>query len=76
MVGLASENWASGRQYAQRVEKLSMRKQLRLKTQEQQHIASVHEKTFPNIGTNAVPFQPIPVPIYGQQSENLYTISQ
>lgn len=66
--GLASENGIGEQEGTQRVERISLKKQLRLKTQRRQHSSSLHNTNLPIIGTNANSFQPIPVSNVGQSS--------
>ncbi|KAK4744129.1 hypothetical protein SAY87_010441 [Trapa incisa] len=54
------------REHEKRLEKLSLRKQLKLKCQEQNQTTG-HNKAVVPVGVTAIMYQPIPVSIYGQQ---------
>ncbi|XP_024027283.1 uncharacterized protein LOC21402019 isoform X2 [Morus notabilis] len=49
----------------QRLEKLSLRKQLKLKCQEQ-NLTPIHDKSLVRVGIGANIYQPVTVPVYGQ----------
>uniref|UniRef100_A0A5B6YFY5 Putative RING finger protein B n=2 Tax=Davidia involucrata TaxID=16924 RepID=A0A5B6YFY5_DAVIN len=67
--GLARENERDER----RLEKLSLRKQLKLKCQEQHILAPAYDKALVRIETNTDHYQPAPVPTYIHASrQNVY----
>lgn len=53
-----------------RVEKLSFRKQLKLKCQEQQTLAAVHDKALGRVETNVTAYQPMAVVNHIPPSKN------
>ena len=53
------------RESEQRLEKLSLRKQLKLKCQEQ-NLTPIHNNALIRIGVGANIYQPMSAPVYGQ----------
>ncbi|KAK9267024.1 hypothetical protein L1049_027495 [Liquidambar formosana] len=69
---LARENGRDDR----RLEKLSLRKQLKLKCQEQYLYPPLNDKTLIKFGTNADLCQPMPVASYGQPSKQNFPLNE
>ncbi|PRQ16354.1 putative kelch-type beta propeller [Rosa chinensis] len=63
------------RESERRLEKLSLRKQLKLKCQEQ-NLTPVHDRALVPVGTGAEIFQPTTVPFYGQPGEQIIPLNQ
>ncbi|XP_050375995.1 uncharacterized protein LOC126793498 isoform X2 [Argentina anserina] len=63
------------RESERRLEKLSLRKQLKLKCQEQ-NFTPIHDRALVPVGTGAEIFQPSSVPFYGQPGDQIFPLNQ